>query len=130
MKTTRPQKLTLTIERADGVLWGRTEYDDNLLVESSDTQEGLETSLKTLLHDFHDLDPAQVEFTIEYDLTAFFQEFDFLKITKIAELAGLNGSLLRQYVSGKKNPSPAQAQKIETAIHQLGDKLAGVHLYA
>jgi len=130
VKLTNQKKLTLTIERADGVLWGRTEYDDNLLVESSETQEGLEASLKTLLHDFHDLDPARVEFTIEYHLTAFFQEFDFLKITKIAELAGLNGSLLRQYVSGKKNPSSTQAQKIETAIHQLGDKLAGVHLYA
>ena len=130
MKTTNQKKLTLTIERADGVLWGRTEYDHNLLVESSETQQGLEASLKSLLHEFHELDPAQVEFNVEYDLTAFFQEFDFLKITKIAELAGLNGSLLRQYVSGKKNPSPAQAQKIETAVRQLGHKLAGVHLYA
>ena len=130
MKSANKKKLTLTIERADGVLWGRTEYDDNLLVESSETQEGLEASLRTLLHDFHDLDPARVEFTVEYDLTAFFQEFDFLKITKIAELAGINGSLLRQYVSGNKNPSSAQAQKIESAVHQLGNKLTRVHLYA
>jgi len=130
MKPTNQKKLTLTIERADGVLWGRTEYDDNLLVESGETQEGLEASLKTLLHDFHDLDPARVEFTVEYDLTAFFQEFDFLKITKVAELAGLNGSLLRQYVSGKRNPASTQARKIGTASHQLGGKLAGVHLYA
>ncbi len=130
MKSANKKKLTLTIERADGVLWGRTEYDDNLLVESSETQEGLEASLRTLLRDFHDLDPARVEFTVEYDLTAFFQEFNYLKITKIAELAGLNGSLLRQYVSGKKNPSYTQAQKIEIAIHQLGNKLASVHLYA
>lgn len=53
-----------------------------------------------------------------------------LKQTKIAELSGINPGLLRQYASGVKHPSPAQAKRIEVSIHQLADELNSVTLFA
>jgi hypothetical protein len=64
-----------------------------------------------------------VEFDYHYDVSAFFENFDFLKQTKIAELSGINTGLLRQYASGVKHPSPTQAKKIEIAIHKLAKEL-------
>lgn len=120
----------LIIEGGDGALWGRINYEDNLLVDEAETIEKLQAQMRQLLLDFHDLAPDSYDFEIEYDLTAFFEQFDYLKITKIAELAGLNGSLVRQYATGKKFPSAQQAEKIETTIRELAEQLSKVHIYA
>ncbi|HEV7382648.1 MAG TPA: hypothetical protein VGN64_22790 [Dyadobacter sp.] len=85
--------------------------------------------MKALLFDFHEVDPVTVQFQVGYDLTAFFEQFDFLKITKIAELSGVNGSLMRQYATGKKFPSAKQAKKIERAVKELARQLLKVQIY-
>ena len=123
------EKIKLIIEGGDGSLMGRVHYDDNLIVDEAKTVEELERNMKKLLLDFHDLDETSYEFQIEYDLTAFFEQFDYLKITKIAELSGLNGSLVRQYATGKKFPSANQAQKIEGAVRQIVKQLSDVRIY-
>lgn len=122
--------IKLIVEGEEGSLWGRVEYEDNLIVDEADSTEKLQKQMRQLLSDFHDLDPKSYEFVIEFDLTAFFIEFDFLKMTKIAELSGLNGSLVRQYATGKKHPSAKQAEKIENAVKQLAQQLSNVHIYA
>lgn len=122
--------IELVIETGESSLWGRVSYDDNLIVDEAKTIEELQSKMRTLLFNFHELDPDSYEFRIEYDLTAFFEKFDFLKITKVAELAGINGSLLRQYITGKKHPSAKQAAKIEGAIKELASQLAEAHIYA
>jgi len=130
--TNQKQKLTikLVVEGGEGNLWGRVEYDDNLIVEEASTLEELKNKMQILLSDFHQLNPVNYSFEVEYDLTVFFELFDFLKIGKVAEAAGLNSSLVRQYVTGKKNASVTQASKIEKAVKELADKLTQVHIYA
>lgn len=122
--------IKLIIEGGDGSLWGRINYEDDLLVDEAATVEKLQAKMQQLLRDFCDLDSESYIFEVEYDLTAFFEQFDYLKITKIAELAGLNGSLVRQYATGKKFPSAQQAEKIENTIRQLATQLSKVHIYA
>ena len=80
------------------------------------------------MKDFHQL--SNVEFEHSYDLTVFFEEYDFLKQSKIAELAGMNPGLLRQYASGVKYPSPEQAKRIEKAVHDLAKELKAVSIHA
>ena len=41
----------------------------------------------------------------------------------MAKHAGMNPTLLRQYVSGVKNPSASQAKRIEETLHQLADEI-------
>ena len=40
----------------------------------------------------------------------------------------MNATLLSQYVSGTKKPSPKQAEKILSGIHQIGEELSGINL--
>jgi len=121
-------KLLLIIEKSKGKLWGRVNYKDDLISEFATSVDALEKKMRKLLKDFHQL--PNIEFEHSYDLTVFFEEYDFLKQSKIAELAGMNPGLLRQYASGVKHPSPAQAKKIEKAVHDLAKELKAVSIYA
>lgn len=122
------KKLTLIIEKAEEGFWGRVEYDDNLITEEAPSVAALEESMHKLLFDFHQVPVGSVAFEYKYDLTELFDKFKEINVTKLADRAGLNQSLLRQYVSGAKYPSLEQAKKIEMAIHQLGHDLIKVQL--
>lgn len=107
--------------------WGRVNYDDNLLIEQADTVEELQGAIKKLLVDFHNV-TEEVSFELAYDLYAFFEQYDYLKISKIAEYASMNPSLLRHYKAQTKFPSAEQVKRIEDAVHRLAQELADVHL--
>ena len=122
------EKVNLVIENAkDGIVWGRVNYDDNLLVESANNLEQLQLQMKDLLFDFHEVEKDNVCFEISYDLTSFFEVFSYLKISKIAKFAGLNASLLRHYVAGSKTASKVQVTKIQGAIKKVAQELAQVN---
>lgn len=121
--------IKMILEGEDGSLTGRVTYDDNLIVDDAQSVSALEESMKKLLFDFHGLEPGTYEFQFEYDLTAFFEEFSFLNITKVAEYSGLNGSLVRQYATGKKFPSAKQVEKIESAVKELAQKILNINIY-
>jgi len=121
--------------------WGRVEYKGSLIVGEGDTfeamiqnvKDGLEDSIE---HEWKDdpfwkkIDLKTIEFDIKYDLQAFFEKFNVLKISNIGVMAGMNESLIRHYATGKKYPSIDQVKKIEKAIHQLGFQLQKISIYA
>ncbi|WP_090147807.1 hypothetical protein [Dyadobacter soli] len=122
-------QLEMIVEGSDEALWGRVSYDDNLIVESAATLQELIAKMKSLLLAFHDINPDDVQLNILFDLVALFEEFNFLNISKVADASGLNGSLLRQYATGKKFPSAKQAEKVQEALRQIASRLAEVHIY-
>ena len=67
-----------------------------------------------------------LSFTFEYDVKSFFDYFDFLKISKVAELAGINPSLMRRYVSGCANIGESQYNKILMAVRRMSEDLHAV----
>ena len=81
------------------------------------------TKMKRILKDFYSLDPERVEFDIRYDISTLFRFKPFLNISGIAHEAGINPGLMRQYVSGIKNPSGDRVKKIEGVINQIGNQL-------
>lgn len=119
-------KLQLTLERDGNKLWGRVLIEDNLITDSATNLQSLEKKVRKLLKDFEGLD--DVEFEYAYDLTVFFEQFNFLNQSKVAELAGINPGLIRQYSSGHKQPSQEQVGKIEKAIRLIAFKLRTVQL--
>ena len=121
-------KLQLIVERDNGTLWGRIYYQRNLIADSASNLQTLEKKIRKVLHNFHDLD--NIEFDHVYDLTVFFEEFNFLNQSKIAELSGINPGLLRQYASGVKHPSREQANKIQKTIRDLAGKLRSIKISA
>jgi predicted RNase H-like HicB family nuclease len=130
--------IPVIIERSDKAFYARIADIGNFLpVTYGDTIAETEENMRELITDYlanegkndaawQNMHPQSIEFTYTYDVQAFFEVFPALKITEIAHLAGLNTSLLRQYASGAKYPSQAQAQRIEQAIHTLGEQLAKV----
>jgi len=71
---------------------------------------------------------SDIAFECTYNLTAFFEHYKELKISAIANRAGINANLLQQYVSGNKRASESQAKKIEAAIHHLAGELKQIAL--
>lgn len=107
-------------------MWGRVLINENLIFDSATTLRILEKRIRKSLKDFEGLEEIQFEYA--YDLTVFFEQFNFLNQSKIAELAGINPGLIRQYSSGNKKPSQEQVGKIESALHKLADRLKEVQL--
>ncbi|TLV02783.1 helix-turn-helix domain-containing protein [Dyadobacter luticola] len=71
------------------------------------------------------------EYEIEWklDVGSFLQYYKgIFSQTGIAKLTGINEKLLNHYASGIKKPRPAQAKKIENALHKLGNELLAVKL--
>ena len=123
------ETIALIIESAkDGELWGRVQYDDNLIIESASSVPELERKMKALLKDWHALDAKQVSFELQYDMAGLFDEKKFLNAAVIAERAGINKSLMRQYASGIKFPSLERAKQIERVIHELGKEMLGIKI--
>ncbi|QHT69689.1 hypothetical protein GXP67_25095 [Rhodocytophaga rosea] len=71
---------------------------------------------------------SDISFECTYNLAAFFEHYKELKISAIANRAGINANLLQQYVSGNKRASESQAKKIEAAIHLLASELKQIAL--
>jgi hypothetical protein len=75
------------------------------------------------------IDPDHMTIAFAYDLQSYFQEHDYLKISSVAEQAGLNPGLVRQYASGVKYPSAAQAGKIRNAVKKIARQLLADSIY-
>lgn len=66
----------------------------------------------------------ELEFTYKYDLQSFFSYFSFLNVTKVAEMAGINPSLMRQYTSGVAHAGQKQYDKIRVAVGKISQELS------
>ena len=135
------KKLPIIIERNDGLLWGRVENAGNFMpTPYGETTSEVIKNLKMLVRDYianegkrdrfwNQLDVENVEFVFSYDLQAYFQEHDYLKISSVARQAGLNPGLVRQYASGVKFPSEDQTDKLRTAINRIARDLLKHSIY-
>jgi hypothetical protein len=121
-------KINLIIEKGtDGKLWGRVNYRNNLMIDVASTLGRLERKMQKLIKGFYDTDAV---FEHTYDVSSFFENYDFINQIRIAELAGISPSLIKRYAMGTKHPTAVQAKKIEMAIHKLAKDLQSVSLYA
>jgi predicted RNase H-like HicB family nuclease len=132
-------KLNIIIEPGDGEIWGRIEATNLHLTTVGSSLEEVSQNLKDLIQDhienegkkqaiWQNIQLKDINFEYVYDLTQLFDVLSAVKINAIADLAGINQSLMRQYASGVKFPSLQQAQKIQAAVHQLGKKLLQVSM--
>ena len=64
-------------------------------------------------------DLQDLTFTYKYDVQAFFEEFSFLNATEIARRAGINPSLMRQYVSGVKTAGEKTYQRLNACMDNI-----------
>lgn len=63
------------------------------------------------------------EIMLTLDLQSFFDFYKVINAKALSERIHMNQSLLAQYISGKKKPSPDQIKRILTGVQQLGREL-------
>lgn len=66
------------------------------------------------------------EISFELDLASFFEFYKVINAKALSERIGMNQSLLAQYISGIKKPSPSQTKRILNGVKQVGRELAAI----
>ena len=130
---------TLTIIEKDGN--GYSVYTENLKTVLHGSGASVAEAKAEMLAGYEDLlvlyaeegrtiprELQDLSFSYKYDISAFFNAFDFLNASKFAERVGISPSLMRHYKGGNTYISPAQAKKIESGLHQIGKELLAVNL--
>ena len=126
------------VEKADdGTYWGTSQNIPGVVTTFGTSLTELKANFSQAFADYLEVATETSEpwlpqvqhstdFTFELDLTSFFKLVPEVKISALAQKAGINASLLRQYATGKARASEARAKQIENAIHQLGRELLTV----
>lgn len=71
---------------------------------------------------------AQNDLRFELDLTSIFEVYPIINMKALSRRLGMNYTLMAQYASGKKRPSPKQTEKIIDGIHEIGRELSELQL--
>ena len=69
-----------------------------------------------------------IEFEYKYDIASLFNYYNFINVSKFAQVAGINASLMRQYKTGNQYISENQVLKIEDALHKIAYEIAAIKL--
>jgi predicted RNase H-like HicB family nuclease len=65
----------------------------------------------------------------KYDTESFLRHYKGIFTNSALErITGINQKQFQHYATGLKKPRPAQARKIQTALHKLGSELLAVEL--
>jgi len=59
------------------------------------------------------------ELEYKYDIGSFFDYFDVFNAAKLARMAGINKSLVSQYVSGKRHASQLQYDRLRRSVEKI-----------
>lgn len=70
-----------------------------------------------------------LRFKFAFDLGSLFDYYPFLNISGVAKRAGINASLMRQYVSGVHKPSAKRLAVISNTMKDMAKDIASVALW-
>ena len=70
----------------------------------------------------------EIVVSFKYDLESFFNYFDWINVTKLARIAGINESKMRQYKAGLAYASEKTARKLLTTIRRIGAELQAAEI--
>lgn len=72
---------------------------------------------------------GEYEIVPVYDIISLLRYYGrIITMPALSRLTGINDKLLHQYTSGAKKPRPKQLEKIEAALHSLGQELVSLRL--
>jgi len=123
------KKIILTVEKTDTGFSAYAE-DYPIFTTGKSIPELINSAYEATEFYFEEVkvkvDPNDIRF--EIDFKQFFKYYKVINAKFLAEKIGMNATLLSQYVSGTKKPSPKQTEKILSGINQIGQELSGINL--
>lgn len=69
-----------------------------------------------------------ISFEYKYDIASVFDYYNFINVSKFAELSGINASLMRRYKSNDVYISDKQIRRIEKTFHKISEEFASIRL--
>lgn len=102
--------------------FGLAGYGDSVAEAKADLLEAYRDMRELEAEEGREL--PSLEFVYKYDMQSFFNYFSFLNITKLADRAGINPTLLRQYACGAATAGERQYEKFRDAVAQIGKELS------
>ncbi len=70
--------------------------------------------------------PGLVDQGFTLDLPSFFEFYKIINAKALSQQIGMNQSLLAQFITGKKRPSPTQTRRILNGVQQIGTELSEI----
>ena len=124
------KRIAITVERTGT---GYSAYaNDYGIVTVGDTYAELKTNALEAVNLYREevgKKPVSADkLQITLDLAQFFSFFKVINASALASRVGMPQSLLAQYISGHKKPSPKQISRILEAVRNLGRELADLEL--
>ena len=72
---------------------------------------------------------VEAEFSFHYDVVSFLKYYNqFLTLSGLSKLTGINKAQLSHYIQGYRNPSPATAEKIQNGLYKFADELKSIQI--
>jgi predicted RNase H-like HicB family nuclease len=131
-------KVKVIIEKSDDGFWVTVEdlpgcysFGKTITEALASTREAISDHVAGLTENgdrIPELFLKNFEFKVKYDLQALFSSYQIINKTAFADYVGINASLLRQYAKGLAFASEKQREKIENALHRIGEELTQVYL--
>lgn len=132
------EKAILILEKSDDGYWVSIQDLPGCYSFGKTIEEAISNTHVAILEHISDLPEGEkvpemflknsIEIQVKYDLQTLFERFKELNKSALAERAGINSSLLRQYANGLAFASEKQKRKIQNAIHEIGSGLLEVCL--
>lgn len=69
-----------------------------------------------------------IEVNFQYDIPSFFNDFDWINVSKFAQFAGVNESKMRAYKLGMASASEKTLTKITEAVKTIASTMAAISL--
>lgn len=124
------RSLELVVEKAGDVLWGRVAIKGLFLVVWGNDTYCLTTQVQEILTglmaesaDHSDWSACTLAFDIRYDMTEVWSFLREIRVSYLADLAGIEPATINRFVSGKEFPSTEQMVQLQKSLQEMGHHL-------
>ena len=119
-------KIKVTIEKTNtGFSAGADKYP---VYTAGDSLEEIKSNMVEALNLYFDYKNkpsiSSDDIKLILDIQSFFSFYKVINAKALSERIGMNQSLLAQYISGSRKPSPAQTKRILDGVRQVGKEFS------
>ncbi|TAM99366.1 MAG: XRE family transcriptional regulator [Chitinophagaceae bacterium] len=125
------KQIKVIIERSRDAFSAYAENAEGISGMGDTVQEVKESLLESIeiQKELGNLKVNQFEIVYKFDMESLLHYYKgIFSQAAFERMTGINQHQISHYANGTKKPRPAQAKKIETALHQLGEELLAVEL--
>jgi hypothetical protein len=125
------KEIKIIIERSKDAYWAYSENVDGVNGVGDTVQEVKQSALEgiEIQKKLGNLKPGYYKVSFRFDAESLLTYYKkIFSAPAWHQLTGINEKQIHHYATGLKKPRPAQKEKIEKALHQLGEELMAVEL--